>query len=91
MSAEADVTNTMAPAFVCSTINRATDCVKKYGPCRFVRMTSSKLLSLASNRSARTRGARPALFTSASSVPYREIAEVSNAARSCAFPMSARQ
>ena len=57
-----------AVAACCCTNSRATACVRKYGPCRLVRSTSSKLSSVAASRSARTRGARPALFTSACSV-----------------------
>ena len=41
----------------------ATACVMKYGPCRFVFRTVSKLSSVASRISARTFGAIPALFT----------------------------
>ena len=46
-------------------ICRAMAWVRKYGPCRLILMSSSKLSSVASRMSARTRGARPALFTSA--------------------------
>ena len=46
-------------------MSRAIAWVRKYGPWRFVRINSSKLSSEASSTSALTRGARPALFTSA--------------------------
>ena len=48
---------------------RATSWERKYGPLRFTAISSSKLSSVASRMSARTRGAMPALLTRASSRP----------------------
>ena len=47
-----------------------------------MRISSSKLSSLASRMSARTRGARPALLTSASTAPYRSATAAASRARS---------
>ena len=85
ISAETDVTNTMAArnaGSLCrrAIMSRAMACVRKYGPCRFVRTTSSKLSSVASMRSARTRGPRPALLTSAFTAPCRDRASSTSAA-----------
>ena len=48
---------------------RATSWARKYGPFRLTATTSSKLSSVASRMSARTRGAIPALLTRASNRP----------------------
>ena len=89
ISADTEVTKTMAPANAGSAVLRAAICrasawVRKYGPCRLMRISSSKLSSLASRMSARTRGARPALLTSALTAPYRSATAAASRARSAA-------
>ena len=60
----------VAPAACCcSIIQRATLCVRKYGPLTLISMSRSKLASSASRMSARWSGATPALFTSRSMRP----------------------
>ncbi len=68
----------------------ATACVRKYGPWRLVRRTSSNDASLVSVRSARTLGAMPALLTSASSRPKASSVCARIAARSSRRPTSPR-
>src|ERR1035441_7524700 len=64
-----EVTKAMRPAppSVVSAIQRAACWVRKWGPLRLVEINSSKLSSVASSRSRRSRGAMPALLTSRSS------------------------
>src|ERR1035441_2881801 len=69
----------MRPAPV-PAIQRAACWVRKWGPLRLVAINSSKLSSVASRRSRRSRGAMPALFTSKSRVSKRERAKASSPA-----------
>src|ERR1035437_7747204 len=78
---ETDVTNTMRPS-ARSAIQRAACCVRKYGPFRLTAISSSKLSSVASRMSRRSRGAIPALFTSRSSRSKRSRAKWISASRS---------
>ena len=87
---EIDVTNTIRPERL-STIDRATACVRKYGPWRLVPTTSSKLSSVASSRSRRWRGAMPALFTSKSTRPYSAMARCTNCVLSVGDATSMRK
>src|ERR1017187_7106443 len=79
--AEIDVTNTMRPS-PRSAIQRAACWVRKYGPFRFTAINSSKLSSVASRMSRRSRGAIPALFTSRSRLWKRSRAKRISASRS---------
>src|ERR1019366_2652004 len=78
---ETDVTNTMRP-LPRSAIQRAACCVRKYGPFKLTAISSSKLSSVASRMSRRSRGAMPALFTSRSRLWKRSRAKRMRASRS---------
>jgi len=63
--AEIDVMKTIRPE-PCSVIQRAAACVRKCGPLTLVATSESKLSSVVSSKSRRSRGAIPALLTSRS-------------------------
>src|ERR1035437_7509807 len=65
-----------------SAIQRAACCVRKYGPLRLTAISSSKLSSVDSRMSRRSRGAIPALFTSRSRLWKRSRAKPISPSRS---------
>src|ERR1035437_2246925 len=65
-----------------SAIQRAACCVRKYGPLRLTAISSSKLSSVDSRMSRRSRGAIPALFTSRSRLWKRSGAKPISPSRS---------
>ena len=77
------------PACCNSTIQFAASCVRKYGPFRFVRMSSSNDSSVDSQRSALLPAALPALFTRASIRPMTEAVSRTSRARSAESAMFA--
>src|SRR6267378_2640633 len=85
-----EVTNTMRPAAPSSSIQRATDWVRKWAPLRLVAMSSSKLSSVDSRTSRRWRGPIPALFTSRSRRSVRVRRSATKDSRSAVEEMSLR-